>query len=204
MRPEFLRRLAETDRSASAPLHIKQALRGAVRARQDRATVIVASPRRARGVLYALAAAAALVLFSLAYSWERRSADAPVVTPPAHRQSMAQVPAPAPSRPTPVLVDAAVQRPVPRRTPPARNAVHRVTPVQPRELVTQFYALTADAGEPMPGSQLLRVRLPRSAMGSFGLPVDMDRANAQINADVIVGQDGIARAVRFVHGYSDR
>ena len=51
---------------------------------------------------------------------------------------------------------------------------------------------------PMDGGQMLRVRLPRSAMLAYGLPVNPDRADEPITADVIVGNDGMARAIRFV------
>ena len=47
-------------------------------------------------------------------------------------------------------------------------------------------------------AQVVRVELPRSAMMSFGLPVNMDRADERIKADVVVGNDGMARAIRFV------
>jgi hypothetical protein len=46
--------------------------------------------------------------------------------------------------------------------------------------------------------QVMRVELPRSALMSFGLPMNMERANERIKADVIVGDDGLARAIRFV------
>jgi hypothetical protein len=48
------------------------------------------------------------------------------------------------------------------------------------------------------GGQMVRVELPRSAMASFGLPVNMDRANEKVKADVLLGLDGVAHAIRFV------
>jgi hypothetical protein len=48
------------------------------------------------------------------------------------------------------------------------------------------------------GGRMIRVQLPRSAMASFGLPVHMDRANEKVKADVLVGVDGLAQAIRFV------
>ena len=48
------------------------------------------------------------------------------------------------------------------------------------------------------GGQLVRVELPRSAMLSLGLPVNMDRYSQRVKADVFVGVDGLARAIRFV------
>jgi hypothetical protein len=50
----------------------------------------------------------------------------------------------------------------------------------------------------MDGGQVMRVELPRSALMSFGLPMDMERATERIKADVLVGNDGLARAIRFV------
>jgi hypothetical protein len=47
-------------------------------------------------------------------------------------------------------------------------------------------------------AQVIRVRLPRSAMRTVGLPVNEDRWFERVPADVLLGQDGIARAVRFV------
>ncbi|MBA3355814.1 MAG: hypothetical protein H0U18_07730 [Pyrinomonadaceae bacterium] len=48
------------------------------------------------------------------------------------------------------------------------------------------------------GGQLVRVELPRSAMERFGLPVNMERYGERVKADVLVGADGLARAIRFV------
>jgi predicted permease len=58
------------------------------------------------------------------------------------------------------------------------------------------------SGVPMSeGAQLVRLEVPRSALVSFGLaPVDGAPAGASetVFADVLVGEDGLARAVRFV------
>ena len=48
------------------------------------------------------------------------------------------------------------------------------------------------------GGQIVRVQLPRSALVAFGLPVNMDRYNEKVKADVFFGTDGMARAIRFV------
>lgn len=45
---------------------------------------------------------------------------------------------------------------------------------------------------------MYRVQMPEAALTSFGLPIDGQRANTGVVADVLVGQDGIARAIRFV------
>lgn len=67
------------------------------------------------------------------------------------------------------------------------------------EITTDFIPLTnREALAQMDGGQVMRVELPRSALMSFGLPMDMERATERIKADVVVGNDGLARAIRFV------
>jgi hypothetical protein len=67
----------------------------------------------------------------------------------------------------------------------------------PREIATDFIRINY-ATPIEPGSQIVRVQLPRSAMSQFGLPVNMDRADQPVKADVIMGIDGVAQAIRFV------
>ena len=68
------------------------------------------------------------------------------------------------------------------------------------ENVTEFLPLVADApaATPLEGGQLVRVRLPRAALASLGLPLNAERGNEPVKADVLVGNDGLARAIRFV------
>jgi hypothetical protein len=51
---------------------------------------------------------------------------------------------------------------------------------------------------PFEYGSVLRVELPRSALRAVGLPVNENRLSERIDADVLLGQDGLARAVRFV------
>jgi hypothetical protein len=46
---------------------------------------------------------------------------------------------------------------------------------------------------------VVRVEVPRSAMLAVGLPVSVERASELVEADVMLGSDGLARAVRFVN-----
>lgn len=48
------------------------------------------------------------------------------------------------------------------------------------------------------GGHIVRVELPRSALERFGLPVNAERAGGRVKADVLLGEDGLARAIRFV------
>ena len=67
------------------------------------------------------------------------------------------------------------------------------------EIATDFFPVgDTSAMSLADGGQLVRVQLPRSALMRFGLPVNMDRANERVKADVLLGSDGIARAIRFV------
>jgi len=67
------------------------------------------------------------------------------------------------------------------------------------EIATDFIPLMSrEALAQLDGGQVMRVELPRSALMSFGLPMDMERATERIKADVVVGNDGLARAIRFV------
>jgi hypothetical protein len=79
----------------------------------------------------------------------------------------------------------------------ARAVAAQNAPAQ--EIATDFIQL-AEAG---PYSQaeeahLVRVELPRSALANFGLPVNAETAGGRVKADVLLGQDGVARAIRFV------
>jgi hypothetical protein len=67
------------------------------------------------------------------------------------------------------------------------------------EYATDFipFASASDLA-PAEIGQVVRVRLPRTAMESFGLPVNWDRGLEPIQADVLLGENGMARAIRFV------
>jgi hypothetical protein len=68
-----------------------------------------------------------------------------------------------------------------------------------REVATEFIPLSYSSGVSFQdGGQIVRVELPRSALVNFGLPVNMDRLNEKVKADVWLGVDGLAHAIRFV------
>lgn len=64
---------------------------------------------------------------------------------------------------------------------------------------TEFFPFMA-AGPQFPSEQrqFVRVKLPRSALQVFGLPMNMERAREPVQADIMLGEDGRALAVRFV------
>jgi hypothetical protein len=166
---EALRALSEHDASREASPEVEARLR-----------VQFQSHRRRRAwrrtAVWATAAAAAMVVFF-------------VVT---NRKP----PAPAPVRE--VVTQAVVVQPeaalaVPVKTP--RRARRSVT--RPQEVVTDFFPLM-DPAPPFERGQLLRVELPASAMQMVGLPVREDRLADSVQADVLVGEEGLPRAIRFV------
>jgi hypothetical protein len=48
-------------------------------------------------------------------------------------------------------------------------------------------------------NQIVRVKLPGSALLAIGLPVDGEMRSRSVKADVVLRHDGPARAIRFVH-----
>lgn len=72
------------------------------------------------------------------------------------------------------------------------------TPVA--EITTEFMPLAFSA-VPYTNAHLVRLQVPRTALATFGLlSIDATVAAQEgtVTADVLVGEDGLARAVRFV------
>lgn len=67
------------------------------------------------------------------------------------------------------------------------------------EYATDFFPLAFGGDQkPMESGEVIRVQMPRSALIAFGLPVNVERADVPVKADLLVGEDGLARAIRFV------
>jgi hypothetical protein len=67
------------------------------------------------------------------------------------------------------------------------------------DIATDFIPLTYGADlSAVDSGRVVRVELPRTAMARFGLPVNAERAAEPVKADVLLGDDGLARAIRFV------
>jgi hypothetical protein len=166
-----LRALAEQDRQREAPEEVETRVLAAFRRKRAQRKVKTM-------VLASLAAAAGLTVVFLARPHERPK---PVAPAPAVRQLVA-------AAPEPVGIAAA----------PAPKPVRAVRPKpQPHEIVTQFFPLL-DVAPPFERGELLRVMVPASTMRKVGLPVNEDRLTDPVYADVLVGQEGLARAIRFV------
>lgn len=76
----------------------------------------------------------------------------------------------------------------------------RATPVRSPEYVTEFVPLRfgkpLESGEPV---VVVRMQLPASQLRRLGLPVAPDATSGMVKADVLLGGDGLAKAIRFVY-----
>lgn len=67
------------------------------------------------------------------------------------------------------------------------------------DIATDFIPLTyGESQSAMDGGHVVRVELPRTALAQFGLPVNAESSAKPVTADVLLGDDGLARAIRFV------
>jgi len=48
------------------------------------------------------------------------------------------------------------------------------------------------------GGQVWRVEMPRAALQTFGMPLVEESSTGHVQVDIMLGEDGIARAIRFV------
>jgi len=162
--------LREQTRTIGAPPRVETLVREAFRAGKTQ-------PRRRIGWAWPVAAAAALAGVALLLFLAR--AERPAIAPPVVALRHAP-PAPEVRLARRVL------------PPPARERAPR------REVATGFFPVRH--GVPLNESEfveVVRVSVPRAAMARYGLPVTGDLA-ALVEADVIVGRDRMAQAIRFV------
>jgi len=144
---------------------------------------------------FALAAAAAAILLAIYVAGFVRMTRAPEKT--AVRVAP-RVEALAPIAPA---VTAAAPKPRKlRRTvkvqpPPADPAPPATTP----EIATDFFEIPyAEPLRPDERVDVFRMQMPRANMAVFGLPVTGGRLDSRVTADVLMGEDGVVRAVRFI------
>jgi hypothetical protein len=100
----------------------------------------------------------------------------------------------------PVQTARAVEPAAPPKAKPVRRTkrvAKKVPEPPPQEIATEFFALM-DAPLPMERGQIVRVVVPAATMRTVGLPITPERWNDRVQADVLVGEEGMARAIRFV------
>jgi hypothetical protein len=219
----LLRTLAASDEERSAPYATESALVAAFR---QNAAVGKFSRSRQRRVRWALAAAAVILLALGAFGLTVRLAieskpenQEPIVN---ERPSL---PASVPDRAGGELTGDREKNAAAQASRPAVVRRHRgkrypkaslQASTRPRtrqilirdemtlyaddaDVVTDFIPLTyGDSLKQIERGELIRVRMPRTALLKFGLPMNVERAGIPVEADLLVGDDGLARAIRFV------
>jgi hypothetical protein len=88
------------------------------------------------------------------------------------------------------------------RKRPAESVANRrrANDIAPHEFVSQFFPFM-QGGEliPLESGRIVRVRMPRSNLIPLGIPFNQERASETIKADVLLSNDGLARAIRLVY-----
>jgi len=219
-------RVAARAETEEAPARVRESLLAAFarqhggslgeekRADAPPANVVALSSRRAarRWLAAGAAAAAAVVLLSLTLaSFMRVSPDGSQSKPqevvrsqPLPTKTPAEVKVEKPG----ILVggDVAQQstsKKMAARTPKAKRGLRgeargesaTVAQAGGNEYLPLTYLADATA---MESGTVVRVELSRSALVSLGVPVQPDRPDETLKADVVLGDDGVARAIRLV------
>jgi hypothetical protein len=84
---------------------------------------------------------------------------------------------------------------------PAAAVIQTVVPAADDDSEAGFYPLPEAEGLPaVENAMVVRVQLPVSSLQLMGVPIDgvpEERADSSVQADLLLGQDGLARAVRL-------
>ncbi len=141
------------------------------------------------------AAASIIVVFSLRLAPERPLAAAQgLATQPVYKAAVV--------REQPPQIATALTGGSVVKKPRLRSAAKILTPqVQqaPVEIYTDFFLLEEGDGPiEIDRGRVVRVSMPRASLLRVGLPVNMDRMDDAVQADLVLNEEGIARAVRFV------
>ncbi|MBV6433630.1 MAG: hypothetical protein IANPNBLG_03821 [Bryobacteraceae bacterium] len=176
---EIMRDYARESRTLGAPPEVESAVIEAFRKAKP-------STRPSFGVPL-WAAAAALLAAIVPWLWHPRPASPGAVRnpPPVHLEAEGASPSKPESRPSPLA----------GRTAPRPQAAPHHT-----ENVTQFiplrYGKPVESGETL---QVVRITLRRADLLRLGLPVAPDDGAGLVEADVLLGEDGLTKAIRFVY-----
>jgi hypothetical protein len=116
----------------------------------------------------------------------------PALSPPAVSSSAEQ----ASREPVPATVEprSASQPPVARGGPSSRRRA-------PSKRVRSFEFMTLPGAVGLPeleSGSIVRIAVPVGALPEYGLAIETNGSKTTVEADVLVGQDGMARAIRLV------
>ena len=88
-----------------------------------------------------------------------------------------------------------------RQTPSVRESrPRRSAEPQQARFVDDFYAVSyaGDPHETERGGRIVRVDIPRSTLFAMGINVPLENESATVKADLLIGSDGVTRAIRVV------
>lgn len=151
-------------------------------------------------------AAAVLLIAGGLLVYRTRQPDAPSHSQPMTAQASLS---PFVERATPeATIAVAPHRVVRAAKRPHKNSPRRAMPVVPETIVardsdsedkTDFIPLRFGSDlAPMESGEVIRVQMSRASLIALGLPVTVERADEVVKADLLIGEDGQARAIRFV------
>jgi len=201
-----LKSLAASFEAEQAPARVEETLVAAFRKQGVTSPVRTSIVARRWFYIAASVAAAAVIVILLSLTSSRtrqaqpRAQESTQATPIPAAPELATPPLRAPE--SPAVIES---RNYPAATVVKNPSRHKRRPKGAEqspvdvEIATDFIPMMhGESLSQLEAGQLVRVALPRSALISFGLPMNMDRANEPIKADVVFGNDGLARAIRFV------
>jgi|SRR5579884_450380 len=168
---EALRALRQADAKREAPASVESAVLDAF-----------AGQRRRRSLFWPLAVAAAIAAVAVAL-WMARPRPHQAETPRTH------ITAPPPSAPIPVRRERPPIRAVAHHR---RRAVRRPAVPQPSSIVAQF--IPVPYAPPLPSGEIRIVRVSMSPE----LVQQWALGGGATQADLVIGEDGIVRAVRWI------
>jgi hypothetical protein len=138
--------------------------------------------------------------------------DVPPIQPETARHDIVQKPIV--DEPEPVRAqaqpDVAVEEPSAPAEPAVERAVYRQhrpsAPVRPQRASTNEAAgpefmpvtYTGDNGESARGGRVIRVDVSRATLFAMGINVPLENESPTVKADLLVGPDGVTRAIRLV------
>ena len=178
----------------TTPIRVELRLLAAIRTQASNATVNVGKPTLTVWQWGALAAVGLILVSTVAFFWSHSA-------PAQRRTSITPVVAPEVSVPQQQSVDVGPERERPlvaRKKQPRMRRSIRTAP-NDGEVVTEFFPLLAgDDLSALESVRLVTVELPGSALAEVGLPRPPAAETTSVKAEVLLGQDGVARAIRFV------
>jgi hypothetical protein len=181
-----LRALSASYARAEATPHVEQALLAAYRQHCPSATKLITVRWRVPAALAGFAVAAGLALSIIWYS--------PTKHQPANEAAVS------------LAVPSAATSPAIRNNATQTNSTVALADAassgglteDPGATTGTFMALPYSDAGPIEDATVVRVEMPGSALGSFGLPVTDGAAEGRVVADFIVGEDGTPEAIRVV------